>query len=614
MDNKFEVALKSFRDAYPKFEGLERDELLFSVFCAKLFFYDEEDIRFDASDFWRNALTDGKDDGGTDAIFKDPSRNTKDIIIIQSKYVKTLPFATLKKEIKKLLGTVRDFRNNDCSRYNEYVKRAYDQFMRGVLDEDEAHFRAVYFTTWKPNATQRARFESLCEKRSTDFCSIEIRFGDDIASKLKQCEEGEERVRQGFLLVDRPDNRLKYGKRAFVVNVSARSLKKLYRDNERKVLGMNLRYHISKGILNGRVDNRMKDTIDRRPDKFWYFNNGILIVCAKVKFVKNARRIELKDFSIVNGGQTTYNIANVRKLSRDFYLPCKIIEVPADGSGVGLCEDIAEYTNTQKPIKQADLHANRPIQKHLGVQLARYGVTYLRKAGDAAERGKKKYQKATILEVGRVGLAGVMLLPGAARSKPGLMFDDAICHDAIFGNKAKPQFLADLLYVECAYNEFAKAMKSRLKYHGVGLNVGDLKGVIATADTFVLASLAFMKKISSGTFRITKFLQMAKRASPKSRERTFGAMRGVKGLFEKKPDFGDKEYLWSLFFEIVKSLESAYRMEYRQAEERGDKSRINPSNFFKKDDSFYSKCVPLLYAAFKRRRSRLRIAFDALVG
>lgn len=614
MDGKLTAALKSFREDYPKFKELGNDELLFSVFCAKYFFFDEEDIRFDASDFWGNALTDGANDGGTDAIFRDPSGNTNDIIIVQSKYVRTLSFKTLRNEITKLLRTVRDFLNNDCSRYNDHVKRAYDRSMRGIDDESEVKFRAVYFTTWKPTVAQRSRFERFCAQRSTEHCAIEIRFGDDIEGRIKECEVGEERAAHGVLVVDRPGNRLQYGKKAFVANVSARSLKKLYRANVRSAFGMNLRYHISKGSLNGKVDDRMKDTIEKRPDKFWYFNNGILVVCEKFKFADRGLKIDLENFSIVNGGQTTYNIAHAGDLPKDFYLPCKVIEVPSDGSGIGLCDDIAEYTNTQKPIKPADLYANRPDQKLLAIKLERCGVTYLRKAGDKAERGKKKYQRATIVEVGRVGLAGVMLLPGSARSKPGTMFDDKVCHDAIFGSAARPQFLADLLYAGCSYHEFACTMKKKRSYHGVGLNAGELKGVIATADTFVLASIAFLKKIKEGAFGVSEFNRAVRCESSRTRERTFKSMRGIDRLFHSAPDYEDGEYLWGLFLEIVKLLAKVYHKEYLEAKKRGDASRINPSNFFKKDDSFYSKCVPVLYSSFRRRRSKLRIAYDSVIG
>lgn len=37
----------------------------------------------------------------------------------------------------------------------------------------------------------------------------------------------------------------------------------------------------------------------------------------------------MKNFSIVNGGQTTYNLYKSKELNKDndFYLPCKIITV-----------------------------------------------------------------------------------------------------------------------------------------------------------------------------------------------------------------------------------------------------------------------------------------------
>jgi hypothetical protein len=80
----------------------------------------------------------------------------------------------------------------------------------------------------------------------------------------------------------------------------------------------------------------------------------------------NGDEITIKNFSFVNGGQTSYMIGET-EFYEDFYILVKII------STKNLNEDdklrfngkIAEATNKQKPINEADLKANAPETKIL---------------------------------------------------------------------------------------------------------------------------------------------------------------------------------------------------------------------------------------------------------
>ncbi|MCR4998020.1 MAG: AIPR family protein, partial [Butyrivibrio sp.] len=51
-------------------------------------------------------------------------------------------------------------------------------------------------------------------------------------------------------------------------------------------------------------------------------------------FDLDGKEVKLTNFSIVNGGQTTYKIARNKNISEeyDFYLPCKIIRIIGDKS------------------------------------------------------------------------------------------------------------------------------------------------------------------------------------------------------------------------------------------------------------------------------------------
>ena len=92
------------------------------------------------------------------------------------------------------------------------------------------------------------------------------------------------------------------------------------------LLARNLRYHVA-----GRdIDNAIKETIASDPDSFWLKNNGITVICDD--FEIDGKDVRLKNFSIVNGGQTTYMLHKSTSINmgNDLYLPCKIIKIAGD--------------------------------------------------------------------------------------------------------------------------------------------------------------------------------------------------------------------------------------------------------------------------------------------
>lgn len=167
----------------------------------------------------------------------------------------------------------------------------------------------------------------------TDSSRFEISlfFGKDIEEEIAESESRRPTVEQGKIQIDRAGNYLEYGDDAVIVNASAFSIKTLY-----------ARYNI----------------------QLLAKNNGITIVCDY--FNIDGREVKLKNFSIINGGQTTYMLAKSRYIdeNHDLLLPCKIIrtEGTTEDEKNAFSLSIAKAINTQKPIKAVDLKANAPEQ------------------------------------------------------------------------------------------------------------------------------------------------------------------------------------------------------------------------------------------------------------
>lgn len=119
----------------------------------------------------------------------------------------------------------------------------------------------------------------------------------------------------------------------------------------------------------------MRNTIkDRGGDDclFFSFNNGLSITAEKIEFT-DERISKIKDFQIVNGGQTTATIHYCRKRDKysdgspisleNVFVPVKITEIQKakDDEYKNLVSKISRAANTQSGVKQSDFYANDPL-------------------------------------------------------------------------------------------------------------------------------------------------------------------------------------------------------------------------------------------------------------
>ncbi|MBZ5752183.1 AIPR family protein [Metabacillus rhizolycopersici] len=143
----------------------------------------------------------------------------------------------------------------------------------------------------------------------------------------------------------------------------------------------NIRNYLGKGT---RINSGIKSTLEDTPDKFWYFNNGVTIVCEE--FVNSRNTVRIKAPQIVNGCQTAksllhhfYGTKSQAANSQDGYLLVKIIETKKLGNDKDkkeLRDNITRYTNSQNAVKGLDFYALDEFQRDLKNRLDVYGYYY----------------------------------------------------------------------------------------------------------------------------------------------------------------------------------------------------------------------------------------------
>lgn len=587
--------IDSFKRHYPVFASYQ-DYHIFTEMCIKYYYFGDGNS-FD-QDIAKTWLTDGANDGGIDAIINDPSSEGNDVIIIQSKYYENtvLDSDAVAAEFVKIKGTLKDLKNNKVVEYNDSVVTAYRNATSQM--EDDGEIRVVLFTSYRPSGKREANKLEKTMRTALPEYSCEINCGADIESEIEICENGNLSVDFDKLALDKKDNYLEY-EDSVIVNISAQSLQDLYTRRRNGLLGRNLRYYVRQKA----VDTGIADTIARTPENFWYKNNGVVIVCDDYDI--DGTEIKLTNFSIVNGGQTTNRISQV-DIVKDFYLQCKVVKTKGDTDEEKdmFILGIADATNSQKPIKQADLKANTPEQLRLRARLNNKGVYYITKKGDKTPKQySEPYQSTKMETVGKLCLAATLQMPGSSRSNSKKMFVDENYYP-IFGSDAKEGVIADLLRISYYYDKFLKSdIKSR------GYDERSVLPMIKNGRTFQYACIALLCKINYGTLDYPTIAGALNDTD--TLKKILRKMDGTDKLISTQ--LPNEEDVFFTIFDVIGDEVLGYCFGNALDIADSEQKSLAASDYLKKDSTYYKDIIKRLWTTYNRNNT-LKSNIDLICG
>lgn len=180
-------------------------------------------------------------------------------------------------------------------------------------------------------------------------------------------------------------------KRVLVGRLPVTEVARIFDQYDVQLLERNVRRYL--GLHSNRVNSAISQTLQdvEKRDDFYFFNNGITVVCSK--FSHNALQqgdytVNISNMQIINGGQTCKTIQlTLRdhpelagKLDNVFVL-LRLYELAEDSET--FVKDITYATNSQNPVELRDLHANDDIQKNLAIGLKDLGYSYRHKRDDS---------------------------------------------------------------------------------------------------------------------------------------------------------------------------------------------------------------------------------------
>lgn len=139
----------------------------------------------------------------------------------------------------------------------------------------------------------------------------------------------------------------------------------IYEQYGARLLEQNVRSFLQ---FTGKINKGIRNTILKEQHMFMAFNNGIAATAEEVTITdlpnnQGKAIAQVKDFQIVNGGQTTASVYHTWKKDKvdisNVFVPVKLTIVKNRENFSEIVGRIAEYANTQNKVSASDLSSNK---------------------------------------------------------------------------------------------------------------------------------------------------------------------------------------------------------------------------------------------------------------
>ena len=139
------------------------------------------------------------------------------------------------------------------------------------------------------------------------------------------------------------------------------------------------------------INNELIDTLVREPAHFWYFNNGVTILCESVEKIEQSMRspqsrplgLTLHGASVVNGAQTVRSVAEAVADDEESGTAQVGVRIIVTGKAEGFAKQTTQATNRQNRVEARDFIALDSIQAAIQKEVrAELGLEYSVRRGE----------------------------------------------------------------------------------------------------------------------------------------------------------------------------------------------------------------------------------------
>lgn len=348
-------------------------------------------IDYDAA---AKTITDGYHDMGIDAIYNDAAQ--KKLILVQSKWQSEGNGSISQEEANTFVSGVKRIINLDFDGCNKKIIAKQQEIASAIRDMDY-QIEIVFCHTGSQSAdTYALRPISELLNQVNEDDTMELLIFDenklqDIYDYLANGQNSDSIVLDDVLINNWGTVESPY--KAYYGTIPVAAIGAWFKQYGNRLFAKNIRFY--KGSTE--VNEGIKEVLKNEPDKFFYYNNGIKILCKKItkkaaySTDRNTGLFVLEGVSLVNGAQTTGTIGSVYAESPELITSaCVSIQMIDLGeSNEEQAVQITKLSNTQNKIEGKDFASLDPNQERLKMELSFAGIQYLYKAGakiDSPER------------------------------------------------------------------------------------------------------------------------------------------------------------------------------------------------------------------------------------
>lgn len=323
------------------------------------------------------AVVDDFNDKGIDAIYYHEPKET--LYLLQTKLKASEQFK--QDEAHAFCEGVRLLINQDFDKFNKFVRSRQSE-IESALDRCSHIELVVPYAGDAVSDSAKSVFESLFNDEGLDEERLkrEVRYyaSEDIASDLL-AEQAFEKVNADIYLQKCQD--IESPRKTYYGIVSLLDLIKLHQHYGRGLYERNIRY-----FLGGKssVNRSIKETLESNPENFFYLNNGVTAICdlispkSKDKSRGNARKLKVRNLSIINGAQTIASSAEFFAENPDCDIKAAkvmftLIHAPSQNH---FGNYITKARNHQNPVQVANFASLDENQERLRQEISCLGYGY----------------------------------------------------------------------------------------------------------------------------------------------------------------------------------------------------------------------------------------------
>jgi len=331
------------------------------------------------------SVVDGGDDSGIDAIYWDQENHL--IYLVQSKWINSGDGSPNQGDVQKFIKGFHNLLDLKFDRFNEKVRRRKKQIKKAIADPGKAILILTYTGTQPLSVHVRRDLDDLLKDLNdpTPVAELKIYSQKELHNSVIGMIEGEP-VDLGEVMLHNW-NQISEPFLAYYGQIDAEVIATWWDRYGTRLFESNLRKFIGNSTD---VNAAISSTLAERPERFWYYNNGITMLCKKVEKSlsggadRSAGTFICHDASIINGAQTVGCIGETfvkhPEQVRQAHVMVRLIDL--EKSPPEFAKEVARATNTQNRMGPREFVSLDPQQERLRIYLLLDGKEYVYKTGD----------------------------------------------------------------------------------------------------------------------------------------------------------------------------------------------------------------------------------------